>query len=409
MDEHATVVVVGGGATGTAVARDLALRGVDVQVFERGELCAGTSGHMHHLLHSGARYAVSDPDSARACIAENRILRDVAPHCIAGTGGLFVRHPADPPASLETKREACADAGIPVERVSAAAAREDEPELAAEVDAALRVPDAVVDPFRLVAATAADAVDHGATVETGTEVTDTLVDEGEVVGVAVGRDGQGSTDQVGADHVVNAAGPWAGDIARMADVEVSMRPAKGAMAVVDLPDLGRVINRCRPKTEGDIAVPDGRTAILGTTDEPVADPEDFAREDRDVELLREELSPVLPAVADADLVEAYWGVRPLYDPGGDHTADSTALTRDHVLLDHAARDDRPGLSTIVGGKLTTARAMGETVADHVCDGLGVGASCRTADVALPGGDDARVVDAILGAAGIRVAQGRPRR
>ena len=63
------VVVIGGGATGAGVLRDLALRGIDALLLEKGELTGGTSGRNHGLLHSGARYAVKDPDSARECFA----------------------------------------------------------------------------------------------------------------------------------------------------------------------------------------------------------------------------------------------------------------------------------------------------------------------------------------------------
>ncbi|MFT4922703.1 MAG: glycerol-3-phosphate dehydrogenase, partial [Haloarculaceae archaeon] len=59
-----TVLVIGGGATGVGVARDLALRDVDVLLAERGGLSSGTSGRSHGLLHSGARYAESDPVGA---------------------------------------------------------------------------------------------------------------------------------------------------------------------------------------------------------------------------------------------------------------------------------------------------------------------------------------------------------
>ena len=69
------VVVVGGGGTGGALAHDLALRGVAVTLLERGELTSETTGRHHGLLHSGARYAVSDPESAVECIAENRLAR----------------------------------------------------------------------------------------------------------------------------------------------------------------------------------------------------------------------------------------------------------------------------------------------------------------------------------------------
>src|SRR4030042_6754123 len=91
------VVVIGGGATGAGVLRDLALRGIEAILLEKGELTSGTSGRNHGLLHSGARYAVNDPDSARECISENRILKRIASPCLEETGGFFVALPQDPP------------------------------------------------------------------------------------------------------------------------------------------------------------------------------------------------------------------------------------------------------------------------------------------------------------------------
>ncbi len=73
------VVIVGGGGTGGAVAHDLILRGLRVTLVERGEITSGTTGRHHGLLHSGARYAVKDRESAVECIEENQLLRRIAP------------------------------------------------------------------------------------------------------------------------------------------------------------------------------------------------------------------------------------------------------------------------------------------------------------------------------------------
>ncbi len=75
MTHEFDVIVIGGGATGGGTALDLALRGLRVALIERADLTDGTSGRYHGLLHSGGRYAVRDPESARECIDENRILR----------------------------------------------------------------------------------------------------------------------------------------------------------------------------------------------------------------------------------------------------------------------------------------------------------------------------------------------
>src|SRR5512136_2215181 len=87
------VLIIGGGATGVGISRDLAFRGIPSVLIEKGDFASGASGRNHGLLHSGGRYAVSDSEAARECIAENKILKKIAPHCIEETGGLFISLP----------------------------------------------------------------------------------------------------------------------------------------------------------------------------------------------------------------------------------------------------------------------------------------------------------------------------
>ena len=68
------VIVIGGGATGAGTARDCAMRGLKTLLVERLDFTAGATGRNHGLLHSGARYAHTDPESAAECIKENMIL-----------------------------------------------------------------------------------------------------------------------------------------------------------------------------------------------------------------------------------------------------------------------------------------------------------------------------------------------
>src|SRR6056297_841073 len=415
MSNKPHVVVIGGGSTGTGIARDLALRGVDVALVEQGNLTHGTTGRMHGLLHSGGRYAVSDPASARECIEENRVLRDIATHCVEETGGLFVQMPDDGDDYFERKLRACRDCGVPAEVVSGEEARRREPYLSDDVERAIAVPDGTVDPFRLCVANAADAERHGARIEPHAEVTDVLVEDDRVVGVEVRHESgpgkrdhaaPGTTERITAEYVVNATGAWAGQLAAMAGVDVAVRPSKGAMVVMNCRQVDTVVNRCRPKGDADIVVPHETTAILGTTDEEVSDPEDYPEEQWEVDMMIDTLSELVPMLADARTIRSFWGVRPLYEPPGTGTEDPTDITRDFFLLDHGDRDDLPGMSSIVGGKLTTYRMMAEKISDHVCEKVGVEADCRTAEVPLPGSDDFSVLRDWMDEFGIRSPVGR---
>ncbi len=409
------IAVVGGGSTGTGVARDLSMRGLDVTLVEQGNLTHGTTGRMHGLLHSGGRYAVADQASARECIAENRVLRDIASHCVEETGGLFVKRPEDSEEYFQEKLRGCEACDIPAEVISGEQAREMEPHLAKDVEKAIVVPDGAVDPFRLVVANAASAQEHGARIETHSTVTDLLVEDGEVVGLEVEHDSgpgkhvhgtEGGTEEIRADHIVNAAGAWAGRIGDMAGVDIAVRPSKGVMTVTNVRQVDTVVNRCRPKGDADIVVPHETTAILGTTDVEVDDPEDYPEEQWEVDELIDTLSELVPMLAEARTIRSVWGVRQLYEPPDVASDDPTDITRDFFLLDHADRDDLPGMTTVVGGKFTTYRMMAESVADHVCERFDVDADCRTADVPLPGSEEFSVLRDYMDEFGLRSPIGR---
>ena len=86
--QSSDVIIIGGGATGAGIARDCALRGLRVILVERHDIATGATGRNHGLLHSGARYAVTDAESARECISENQILKRIARHCVEPTACL---------------------------------------------------------------------------------------------------------------------------------------------------------------------------------------------------------------------------------------------------------------------------------------------------------------------------------
>jgi len=382
MPTDTTVLVIGGGATGVGIARDLALRDVDVTLAERGGLASGTTGRSHGLLHSGARYAEADRVGAEECIEENEIIRSIAGECIRDEGGLFLQLAEDDPEYFEEKRDACKEIGISTEEIDGEKAKEIVPDLSDDVERAMRVPDASIYPSRLVAANAADAEEHGATIHPHGPVEELTVEDEEISEARLGGD---VDDTVEPTYVVNAGGAWAGQIADMAGVEVSMAPARGVMVSVDYDKLDPVLNRCRDPDDGDIVVPHDHQAVLGTTSVPVQDPDEYEKADWEVEKSIEECAAMLPAVADADVLREWWGVRPLYAPD-EGEGDRRGISRGYFTLDH----DEEGVSnfaSIVGGKLTTYRQMAEQTADMVCEKLGVDAECETHSRQLPGVND----------------------
>ena len=177
------VIVIGGGATGAGTARDCAMRGLKTILIERLDFTAGATGRNHGLLHSGARYAHTDPESAAECIKENLILRRIARHCVEDTGGLFVTLPQD---SLDYQNafvQDCIKAGIQADVLDPEEALRMEPAVNPDIIGAVRVPDGAIDPFRLTTANVLSARMNGADIMTYQEVTGFVKDKDRICGV----------------------------------------------------------------------------------------------------------------------------------------------------------------------------------------------------------------------------------
>lgn len=381
------VIIIGGGATGAGIARDCALRGLKAALVERFDIATGATGRNHGLLHSGARYAVTDSESARECISENQILRRIARHCIEPTSGLFITLPEDDLQYQRTFINACRAAGIDAEAIDPAQARRMEPSVNPALVGAVRVPDGTVDPFRLTAANMLDAREHGATILTAHEVMGLIRHGDRIQGVKLLNHNSGEMCELHAPVVVNAAGIWGQRIAEYADLRIRMFPAKGSLLIFESRMNQHVINRCRPPADADILVPGDTISLIGTTSTHI----DYADIDRcrvtpdEVDILMREGEKLAPRMASTRILRAYCGVRPLVasddDPSGRN------VSRGIVLLDHAERDGLEGFITITGGKLMTYRLMAEWATDAVCRKLNHHRPCVTADTPLPGSQE----------------------
>jgi glycerol-3-phosphate dehydrogenase len=380
------VVVVGGGVTGVAVLRDLALRGVNAVLVERFDLGTGTSGRWHGLLHSGARYAVRDQESARECIEENTVLRRIAPHTIEDIGGLFVLLPGDDEAYAGRFVEGCQASGIPTEELPAAETRRREPLLAPDVKLAFAVPDGGIDSWALLRSMAADAEARGCRVLVRHPMVGVERDGDRITAVRVHDQVAGEDRLIGCQWVVNAAGAWAGEIGRMAGVPIRMIAGKGVMVVMASRYVRGVVNACRKPADGDIIVPQHEVAILGTTSVQVDSPDDIAVAPADVDRMVDMCAQMVPSIASGRVLRAFAGSRPLYQPESADGGDTREVSRTFTVLDHASRDGLGNMLSIVGGKLTTCRQMAEALVDRLAERMGVTEPCRTATEVLPGAD-----------------------
>ncbi len=381
------VIIIGGGATGAGTARDCSLRGLKVLLIERNDIATGATGRNHGLLHSGARYAVTDTESASECIKENKILRRIARGCVEPTEGLFITLPEDDLGYQAKFVESCSKAGIKAKVIDPKEAIAMEPAVNPDLIGAVIVPDGAVDPFKLTAANMTDAKIHGAKVLTYSEVIEVIKEGNTVKGVKIRNKRTGDVDTFYAPVTVNAGGIWGQGIAEMAGASITMFPAKGSLLIFGHRVNNIVINRCRKPANADILVPGETICLIGTTSDrvPLDQVDKIRVTPEEVKILLEEGQKLAPSLAQTRIIRAYCGVRPLV--AADNDPSGRNISRGIVLLDHETRDGISGFITITGGKLMTYRLMAEWATDLVCRKLGVHKGCVTAQRPLPGSED----------------------
>ena len=372
--EH--IVIIGGGGTGAALAHDLVLRGFQVSLFERGELLSGTTGRHHGLLHSGGRYAVNDPVAAAECIRENNILRHIAPAAIEPNDGLFLALSDKDMDYRPAFLERCKQCGISTEELTPNHALAIEPALHPDLKAAIRVPDATLDAWRLPLHFYATAKANGARIHSFSQVIGFHKSDGTITGVRISDHQTGREYDVQGDLFVNAAGAWAGKICALADIQLPVQPGPGVMVAVNARLTNMVINRLHKAGEGDIIVPQRELSILGTTLWLAEDPDAIKLPPDHARQIMELCAQMVPAIKDAVIRSVWCASRPLIKQ--TQAQEPQQISRTFDCYDHKQRDDLEGLVSVIGGKATTLRAMAEKTADLICRKTGRNIACQTA-------------------------------
>ncbi len=366
------IAIVGGGITGAGIARDAALRGLRVALFEKSDYGAGTSSKSSKLIHGGLRYLEQgEIGLVFESVTERRVQCQVAPHLVRPLSFLVPIYEGDR-VGLETM-----NLGLWIYDTLAlfrapglhkthrgGRAREVEPQLRAEgLRGAIEYYDCTTDDARLVLENVLDARSAGADCRNHHEVLGVERKRGRVASILVRDLVTGHEERVATQSVVVAAGPWTDQVAERLGLHISgpiLRPTKGVHAVFErevLP-LQRAITVLSP-IDGRVmfAIPWRGRMVLGTTDTDFqGSPDEVWADAADVAYLCESASRAFPSAgfSPGKVLSTWAGLRPLIHEEAEAASD---VSREHQIY---VRDD--GVLLIAGGKLTTYRLMAkETV------------------------------------------------
>ena len=362
------IIVIGGGATGCGVARDLVLRGYKAILIEFADLGSGTSSKFHGMLQSGARYAVSDTNYAAECYRERKIIANIIPKAVDLIGGLFISLPDDPDDYPQKFSKCCEIAKIPIEEISIQKVLIKEVELSKKLTKAFYVPDAIIYSLRLVNALAEDIKAYGGTILTKHQVISIQQKNNSIVSVEVVHNGIKKI--IECDGIINASGPWSSKIANLVNQNVDLQLTKGSIIAFSHKIVSQAINRCRIPSSNDIMCPYGDVCLWGTTSEVVEDPNTLHVRPEEIQELLLSAEELFPNIKNYSSFRSWAGIRPLAKT--IDAKDGEPLSRRHYIIDHQNSGINNFL-TICGGSLTTHRSMAEDVVNKLGNKFGINA------------------------------------
>ncbi|WP_337860411.1 FAD-dependent oxidoreductase [Ferroplasma sp.] len=341
--------VIGAGITGLFSALNLALDGYDVTLFDRDYILSGTSGKFHGMLHSGSRYSVNDNESAKECIQENNLLSSTASNFIKNTGGYYLAlndEEAEYGSKLLAKNR---ENGIPTKELSVKEMLKIEPNINKNIVRAFSVPDKVIYAHPFAAAVAVEASIHGTHLKFKSEVLGAKINNNSVESIRYSSKNKVIEEKF--DYIINTTGPWAGNLLKSFGIgNFEVMPTLGYMASYDYLFSNAILNRMREPSDGDILLPYGTMSVAGTVAIISEDVENNEIDPEDLDTMLSEVSEMVPSLSGHTYKKLYSSMRPLIKE------DYARATRDFKIYRNL-----DNLYSIIGGKFTTSRLMGEAV------------------------------------------------
>lgn len=420
------LIIIGGGINGAGIARDAALRGLKTLLLEKGDFCGGATSWSTRLVHGGLRYLeYFEVGLVRESLRERETLLRIAPHLVKPlllTIPIYRGRPASKDhrprsfwkiqAGMQLYDWLSYDKSLPGHRMLSRSVFR---QLFRYLDAAQLLGGAqyydaqVAYAERLALENILDAAAAGATVRNYWEVM-ALDRVGDRIESLTCRDRISQQDvsvKVAVDGlIVNTAGAWVDEVlgrgqrdgqSAAIGKQPKIGPTKGSHIVVDgfvgAPEEGGFYTEAKSDGRPFFILPWLGKVLIGTTDLHYnGSLESIKATDAEIDYLLRETNLIIPSaqLRRSDVRFTYSGVRPLPYAVGKRPS---SITRSHLLFDHKS-EGASNLRSLIGGKITTYRQVGDEVVQLVfARQRRPVPSCPTAQRLLPGAiapDDPRI-------------------
>lgn len=366
------ILVIGGGATGLGSAIDATTRGFKTLLVEQIDFAKGTSSRSTKLIHGGVRYlAQGDLALVFEALHERGLLKKNAPHLVYDQKFLVPnyrkRDNAYYTVGLKMYDLMAGNLGLGAsEMISKEEVLETVPNIQPEnLKGGIIYHDGQFDDARLAISLAQTCADHGGTVINHMKVIRLLKDEhNNTIGAIIEDQETSEKYNIFAKVVINATGIFVDELVKMDDKHAhqKVRTSQGIHLVLNEKFLEGRHAIMIPKTDDGrvlFAVPWGGKVILGTTDTPTQKPElEPTALDTEIDFILSTAGRYLTKTPKkSDILSVFAGLRPLAAPQNSNKS-TKEISRGHKIT-----VSKSGLITVIGGKWTTYRKMGEDVID----------------------------------------------
>ena len=376
-------IIIGGGAIGACLARDLSLRGLSILLIEKGDLAEAYTGVCRDILLGGATVGLENAELGQICALERDIICKIAPSLLDSCKSYAVAVSEEDIKNMGRTRDFCNTAQIPFEQVNVGEFLEQEPNCNPAIQQVFQTHDVLINPALWIIHNAQDAKTHGATILTYCEVSHLLIEDKTVIGVQYLNNLTHQKVNAYGKFVINATGAWVSSLEKdlelpSIDLQSPNIDVTTLLVLQDQPS-SNIIWSPGASHLSSLLIPAPNSVILGEKVHPIARDAiaEFKPDYDALEDLFTQGENLIPTIRNFR-INRYFSIFRAQSSSLHQEQDPLAP---YTFLDYQ-QYGYSGFVSVFGGNLTISRYIAEKVADEIVQKMDLTIACQTASSVL---------------------------